>query len=91
VLGGKGYAYQGHVAGSVENDGWNDVELICRGTEIVHILNGKVVNKGANVRFIDPEKPGAEAVPVARGRIALEIEAAEIWFRNVEIRRLDAK
>ena len=28
-------------------------------------------------------------VPVTRGRIALEIEAAEIYFRNVEIRELE--
>jgi len=91
VLGGKGVAYQGHVAGSVENDGWDAVELICRGTEVVHVLNGKVVNKGTNVRFVDPEKPDAKVVPISRGRIALEIEAAEMWFRNVEIRRLDSK
>ena len=90
VLGGKGIAYQAHVAGSVENDGWNTVEILARGTEIVHILNGKVVNRGTNVRFLDPAKPGAEAVPLSRGRIALEIEAAEMWFRNVEIRSLKA-
>ena len=29
------------------------------------------------------------ARPITRGRIALEIEAAEIYFRNVEIRALD--
>ncbi len=88
VLGGKGIAYQAHVAGSVEKDGWNTVEILARGTEIVHILNGKVVNKGTNVRFVDPARPDAEAVPLSRGRIALEIEAAEMWFRNVEIRPL---
>jgi Domain of Unknown Function (DUF1080) len=92
VLGGKGIAYQAHVAGSVENDhDWNTVEVIARGTEIVHILNGKIVNKGTNVRFIDPEKPDAKPVPLTKGRILLEIEAAELWFRNVEIRPLEAK
>jgi hypothetical protein len=90
VLGGKGIAYQAHVAGSVENDGWNTVEILALGTDVIHILNGKVVNKGTDVRFLDPAKPDAEPVPVSRGRIALEIEAAEIWFRNVEIRPLKA-
>jgi hypothetical protein len=91
VLGGKGIAYQAHVAGSVELDDWNTVEVIARGAEIVHILNGKVVNQGTNVRFLDPEKPDAKPVPLTRGRILLEIEAAEMWFRNVEIRPLEAK
>ena len=27
--------------------------------------------------------------PITRGRIALEIEAAELYFRNVELRNLD--
>jgi len=87
VLGDKGIEYQGHAAEAVEKDGWNDVELIVRGTEITHILNGQVVNHGVNVRFDDPENPGAVR-PITRGRIALEIEAAELWFRNVEIRML---
>ena len=34
--------------------------------------------------------PAASPRPLTRGRIALEIEAAEIEFRNVEIRRLEA-
>ena len=41
-----------------------------------------------NIRFTDPEKPGSTG-PVTKGRIALEIEAAEIYFRKVEIRELE--
>ena len=88
VLGAKGIEYQGHAADSIERDGWNDVELIVRGTEVVHKLNGRVVNHGVNVRFADPENPEGPERPITRGRIALEIEAAERWFRNVEIRML---
>ena len=36
-----------------------------------------------------PPEPGATPRPLTRGRIALEIEAAEIEFRRVEIRKLD--
>jgi hypothetical protein len=54
---------------------------------VTHILNGHVVNQGRNVRLVDAEKPGVSR-PVTRGRIALEIEAAEVDFRNVEIRKL---
>jgi hypothetical protein len=86
VMGGKGLAYQKHLAGDFEVDGWNTAEIIVRGDTTTHVLNGKVVNKGKNVRYVDEK--GGKTVPVTRGRIALEIEAAEIFFRNVEIRDL---
>ncbi len=91
VLGGRGIAYQKHLAGEFEVDGWNTVEVIARGDSTVHILNGTVVNEGRNVRLTDPEKPGTSPRPITGGRIALEIEAAEIFFRNVELRNLKAK
>ena len=47
-----------------------------------------MVNRARNVRLVEPVKPGV-ARPITWGRIALEIEAAEIYFRNVEIRALD--
>jgi hypothetical protein len=86
-MGGKGIAYQKHLAGDHELGGWNTAEIIAKGTSVTHILNGKVLNEAKNVRLIDPEK-GGDAKPVSRGRIALEIEAAEVYFRNVEIREL---
>jgi hypothetical protein len=88
VLGGKGIAYQKHLAGEFEVDGWNTVEVIAKGDTTVHVLNGKVVNRGQGIRFDDTEKPGSSQ-PVTKGRIALEIEAAEIYFRKVEIRELE--
>ncbi len=88
VLGGKGIAYQKHLAGEFELEGWNTAEVIARGDTTVHKLNGRVVNRGEKIRFMDPQKPGT-AQPVTRGRIALEIEAAEIYFRKVEIRELE--
>lgn len=91
VLGGRGIAYQKRLPGDIEVDGWNTVEIIARGDTTTHILNGQVVNKGRNIRFVDPEHPGAPPQPVTRGRIALEIEAAELYFRNVELRSLDGR
>jgi hypothetical protein len=87
VLGGKGIAYQKHLAGTYEVEGWNTAEIIARADTTTHVLNGKVMNRGKGVRLVDPEKGGAPR-PITRGRIALEIEAAEISFRNVEIRPL---
>jgi Domain of Unknown Function (DUF1080) len=88
LLGGKGIAYQKHLAGEFEVAGWNTIEVIAKGDTTVHKLNGQVVNRGQNIRFTDAEKPGPTE-PVIKGRIALEIEAAEIFFRKVEIRELE--
>ncbi len=88
VLGGAGIAYERRLPGEFEREGWNTAEIIVKGDTTTHILNGQVVNRGINVRLVDPDKPGKPA-PVTRGRIALEIEAAEIYFRNVEIKSLD--
>jgi hypothetical protein len=88
VLGGRGIAYQKRLPAPFELDGWNTGEIVARGDATVHILNGHVVNEGRNIRFVDTAKPGP-AQPVTRGRIALEIEAAEMDFRNIEIRFFD--
>ena len=87
VLGGKGISYQKRQPGDFEVDGWNVVEVIARADSTIHLLNGHVVNQGRNIRLVSPEKPG-ESQPITRGRIALEIEAAELYFRNVELRNL---
>jgi hypothetical protein len=87
VLGGQGIGYQKRLPGSFEVDGWNTAEVIARGDSTVHILNGKVVNQGKNIRLVDP-RDATKISPVTRGRIALEVEAAEIYFRKVEIRNL---
>ncbi len=88
TMGGKGIAYQKHLAGEHEVEGWNTAEIVAKGDTTTHILNGKVINRGINVRLLDPDKADTSR-PVTRGRIALEIEAAEIFFRNVEIKALD--
>lgn len=89
VMGGKGLAYQRRLPGPIEVEGWNTGEIIVKGDKVTHILNGKVVNEGSGVRLVD-EKTG-QSKPITRGRIALEIEAAELDFRDVEIRAVDAK
>jgi Domain of Unknown Function (DUF1080) len=89
VMGGQGIAYQKHLAGEFERDDWNTVEIIARGDTTTHILNGQVVNRGRNIRLVDSANPNAPPRPVTRGRISLEIEAAELYFRKVELRSLD--
>ena len=76
---------QARASNSREVDGWNRVEIIARGDAITHILNGVTVNEGCNVRCLATEA-GDHDRPVSKGRIALEIEAAEVFFRNIVLR-----
>lgn len=62
----------------VETDGWNKVELIVRGQSSEHYLNGVLVNS-AEAFFTH------ECAPLDQGRIGLQVEGAEIRYRNVEI------
>ena len=59
---------------------WNTAEVIAHGDTTVRFLNGHVVNQGLKVRYRDPKIDGSTIRPIIRGRIALEIEAAEIYL-----------
>ncbi len=60
--------------------GWNTVELIVRGNEATHIVNGSVVNRGT--------LRDSGGNPLSRGRILFQVEGAEVYYRNIEIRAL---
>jgi hypothetical protein len=55
---------------------WNVVECVCDGDTITNIVNGVVVNRGTKAS-------------VTRGRIILQSEGAEVYFRNVTLTPLD--
>ncbi|APW60240.1 3-keto-disaccharide hydrolase [Paludisphaera borealis] len=52
------------------NGEWNTVEVVCDGGTVTNIINGKIVNTGTDAS----EK---------RGKIVLQSEGAELFFRNV--------
>jgi hypothetical protein len=68
--------------------GWNQVEVIVTEDEAVHIVNGKVNNRGSNFRQPDPNNPG-KTIPLNEGRIVFQAEGAEVFYRNIEIKPLD--
>jgi Domain of Unknown Function (DUF1080) len=77
-------------SGDFENrDGWNTVEVIIRGDRSTHLVNGRIVNNARDIRRPDPNNP-AHMVPLTSGRIFLEAEGSEIWFRDIRIRPLGA-
>jgi len=61
---------------------WNSVEVIVKGNSSVHIVNGKVVNRAANMMNADTNEP------LTKGRIGFQAEGSEVFYRNIEIRPL---
>jgi hypothetical protein len=54
---------------------WNTVEVVSFNGQCIHIVNGVVVNAGQHASL-------------RRGRILLQSEFAEIYYRKIEIRKL---
>ena len=61
--------------------GWNTVDLIVRGDTATHMINGHVNNR-AHKLF------GKDGDPLSDGKILLEVEGAEVFYRNIQIRPL---
>jgi hypothetical protein len=65
---------------------WTDIELICYEDKSLHIVNGHVVMVLQNSRYID----NGQAVPLTRGKLQLQSEAAEVFYKDIKIRSLQA-
>ncbi len=61
---------------------WNVVEILCFGQTSVHVVNGKVTMVLTGHR----QKTGNQEVPLTKGRIQIQSEAAEIYWRNIQVR-----
>ncbi len=73
--------------GFYEIDGWNTVEIVVRGDASTHWLNGHVVNRCESIRQADIKDP-SRMEKLSQGRIAIEVEAGEIFYRQIEVRSL---
>ena len=63
---------------------WNRVELICFNNTSIHIVNGHVVNVVYNPEFFN----GSDWVPMTKGKLQFQSEAAETYFKNVKIKSI---
>ena len=64
-----------------EQDGWNTVDIIVRGNTATHLINGQVNNRAYALYT-----PGGS--PLNAGKILLQAEGAEVFYRNIQIRQL---
>lgn len=61
---------------------WNDIELMAVDGNSIHIVNGKVVMRLYNSRI------GSSRKPLDSGRIILQSEGAEVYYKDIYIRDL---
>jgi hypothetical protein len=67
-----------------EREGWNTVDLIVRSNSAIYIVNGKINNRVlAMERFRDDKW-----VSLTRGKIIFQLEGAEVFYRNIQIKDL---
>ncbi len=64
---------------------WNTVEVVFWGGQCIHILNGHVNLVAFNPRY----QEGGEWRALSHGKIQLQSEGAEVFYRRAEVRRLD--
>lgn len=63
---------------------WNTVEVVFWGGNCLHLLNGRVNLVAVNPRH----RVGDKWVPLTQGKIQLQSEGAEVFYRKAEIRPL---
>src|SRR5262245_63163708 len=65
---------------------WNTIELIALGGTCIHVVNGKVNMVMTNSRHVDKGKE----VPLTKGKLQLQSEGAEVFYRNIAIKNITA-
>jgi len=60
---------------------WNTLDLITFNGDSIHVVNGRVVMRLHNAQRLDGDAPA----PVTSGKISLQTEGGECYFRNVEV------
>lgn len=82
-IGAPGYC---HIKEHNENPNgeWNTVEVICHDDKSLHVVNGKVVMVVLNSR----RATASGEVKLTKGKIQLQSEGAEAYFKNVQIKAI---
>ena len=60
------------------------MELFCLGQQSVHVVNGRVNMRLSGIR----QRVDGREVPLMKGRLQFQSEAAEVFYRNIAIRRI---
>lgn len=63
---------------------WNTLELICFNGKAIHIVNGQVVMEVEQAEFFN----GNSWEPLVKGKLQIQSEGAETYFKNFKIRKI---
>jgi hypothetical protein len=64
---------------------WNVLEIYCFDDTAVHLVNGKVVM----VLFHSKQVDDGKEMPLKKGKLQLQSEGAEVFYRNIEYRQIN--
>jgi hypothetical protein len=67
-----------------EEGEWTTIDLICYEDKSLHIVNGQVVMVLRNSAYLKDGK----RIPLIRGKIQLQSEAAEVFYKDIKIRKV---
>ena len=65
---------------------WNTLDLYCHGDTSVHMMNGKVVM----VLYHSQQMDNGKAIRLAKGKLQIQSEGAEVFYKDIKIKSLDA-
>ncbi len=74
--------------GDAENPSgeWNTLDLYCHGDTSVHVINGKVMM----LLYHSQQMENGEALPLKKGKLQIQSEGAEVFYRDIMIKSLEA-
>ncbi len=85
---GKGTDLSGFCLRSADHESpageWTDIELICFEDKSLHVVNGHVVMVLQNSRYLENDRK----IPLTKGKLQLQSEAAEVFYKDVKIKKL---
>jgi hypothetical protein len=65
---------------------WNTIDLITFNGNSIHVVNGRVVMRLYNAQSVD----GGPSQTIKSGKISLQTEGGECYFRNIEVQPITA-
>ena len=72
----------------LEHEGWNTMEVVVRNDRSVHLVNGVVNMRLSHLKRWD--EASASWLPLTEGKIVLQAEGAEVFYRKMKIRPIEA-
>ncbi len=64
---------------------WNTIDLYCMGGTAIHVINGQKTMVLYNSAQIAND---GQEIPLIKGKIQLQSEGAEIYFKDIRIKSL---